>query len=70
MGIKKKSEHLVNQIKKLAKSAKELIFLYEKDNLTDQIILKELDFLENTSDIKIKNYNIKSWKIFETQRKS
>lgn len=70
LGIKKKSEHLVNQIKKLAKSAKELIFLYEKDNLTDQIILKELDFLENTSDIKIKNYKIKSWKIFEIQGKS
>ncbi|MFX0018371.1 MAG: DUF2100 domain-containing protein [Promethearchaeota archaeon] len=67
LGIKKKSEHLVNQIKKLAESAKELIFLYEKDNLTDQIILKELDFLENTNDIKIKNYDIKSWKIFEIQ---
>jgi len=67
LGIKKKSEHIVNQIKKLAKSEKELIFLYEKDNLTDQIILKELGFLENTIDIKIKNYNIKSWKIFEIQ---
>lgn len=67
LGIKKKSDHLVNQIKKLAKSAKELIFLYEKDNLTDQIILKELDFLENTFDIKITDYNIKSWKIFEIQ---
>lgn len=67
LGIKKKSEHIVNQIKKLAKSAKELIFLYEKDNLTDQIILKELNFLENTIDIKIKNYNIKSWKIFDIQ---
>lgn len=70
LGIKKKSENLVNQIKKLAKSTKELIFLYEKDNITDQIILKELDFLENTNDIKIKNYNIKSWKIFEIHRKS
>lgn len=67
LGIKKKSEHLVNQIKKLAKSEKALIFLYEKDNLTDQIILKELDFLENTFDIKITNFNIKSWKIFEIQ---
>ncbi len=67
LGIKKKSEYLINQIKKLAKSEKELIFLYEKDNLTDQIILEELDFLENTNDIKIKNYNIKSWKIFEIQ---
>lgn len=67
LGIKKKSEHLVNQIKKLAKGAKELIFLYEKDNLTDQIILKELDFLENTNDMKIKSLNIKSWKIFETK---
>jgi hypothetical protein len=67
LGIKKKSEHLVNQIKKLAQSAKDLIFLYEKDNLTDQIILKELDFLEDTYDIKITNYNVKSWKIFENQ---
>ena len=67
LGIKKKSEHLVNQIKKLSKSAEELIFLYETDNLTDQIILKELNFLESTYDIKITNYNIKSWKIFEIQ---
>lgn len=67
LGIKKKSEHLVNQIKKLLKSAEELIFLYETDNLTDQIILKELNFLESTYDIKITNYNIKSWKIFEIQ---
>ncbi len=67
IGIKKKSEHLVNHIKKLAKSTTELIFLHEKDNLTDQIILKELNFLESTYDIKITNYNVKSWKIFEIQ---
>ncbi|MFX0025843.1 MAG: DUF2100 domain-containing protein [Candidatus Hermodarchaeota archaeon] len=69
LGIKKKCESLINQIKKLAKKAKELIFIYEKDNLTDQIILKELDLLENTTDIKIKSYNIKSWKNFEFQSK-
>ncbi|MFW9771477.1 MAG: DUF2100 domain-containing protein [Candidatus Heimdallarchaeota archaeon] len=48
--IKEKCELLVE---KLSKSGKELAFLYNKDNLTDQIILKELEVLENIINKKI-----------------
>jgi len=58
--IKKKSEHLLNQIEKYAKTEKQLIFLYEKDNLTDLIILKELDLLEKKVNRKIKIFKITS----------
>ena len=58
--IKKKSEHLLNLIEKYAKTEKQIIFLYEKDNLTDLIILEELDLLEKKVNRKIKIYKMKS----------
>ncbi|MFX0031213.1 MAG: DUF2100 domain-containing protein [Candidatus Hodarchaeota archaeon] len=58
--IKKRSEHLLNLIEKFAKTENKIIFLYEKDNLTDLIILEELDLLEKKINRKIEIYKMKS----------
>lgn len=59
LNIKKKCENLVSQIKKLSKLNNEITFLYKKVNLTDQIILKELDELEKIVKKKIRRYEVK-----------
>ncbi|MFX1499282.1 MAG: DUF2100 domain-containing protein [Promethearchaeota archaeon] len=59
LNIKKKCENLVSQIKNLSKLNNEITFLYKKVNLTDQIILKELDELEKIVKKKIRRYEVK-----------
>ena len=64
-GIKKKCERLTNQLKDENWKKKDLIFIYEKENPTDKLILKKLDEIYNIIGKKIKTIEIKSWKALD-----
>ena len=64
-GIKKKCERLTNQLKDENWKKKDLIFIYEKENPTDKLILKKLDEISNIIGKKIKPIEIKSWKALD-----
>ena len=64
-GIKKKCERLTNQLKDENWKKKDLIFIYEKENPTDKLILKKLDEISNIIGKKIKTIEIKSWKALD-----
>lgn len=64
-GIKKKCDNLLNVIKREIRLNKELIFLFERENATDRIILEELEEISKSMKKEIKVFRIESWKILE-----
>jgi len=64
-GIKKKCERFTNQLKDKNWKKKDLIFIYEKENPTDKLILKKLDEISNIIRKKVKTIEIKSWKALD-----
>ncbi|MFX0057838.1 MAG: DUF2100 domain-containing protein [Candidatus Heimdallarchaeota archaeon] len=64
-GIKRKCENLISKIAKINWEDKEFIFLYERDNITDKIILDELGKISELIGKKIITYLILSWKDLE-----
>lgn len=60
--IKKKCERLRNQIKDQTWEEKDLVFIYEKDNFTDKIILDKINRLSELIGKQVKLLEIKSWK--------
>ncbi|MFX0175706.1 MAG: DUF2100 domain-containing protein [Candidatus Hodarchaeota archaeon] len=64
-GIKRKCENLISKITKINWEEKEFIFLYERDNITDKIILDELGKISELIGKKIITYLILSWKDLE-----
>ena len=61
-GIKKKCNHLINQLKNRNWGQKHLVFLYEKNNIADNIIIKELPKISRLIGKQIKTYVLNSWK--------
>ncbi|MFX1323014.1 MAG: DUF2100 domain-containing protein [Promethearchaeota archaeon] len=60
--IKKKCDRFINQIKNETWEEKDLIFIYEKGNFTDKIILDKINSLSELIGKQIKVLEIKSWK--------
>ena len=60
--IKKKCDHLIHQIKNENWDEKDLIFIYEKGNLTDKFILDKKNQISELIGKKLKVLEIKSWK--------
>ncbi|MFX1256449.1 MAG: DUF2100 domain-containing protein [Promethearchaeota archaeon] len=61
-GIKKKCEGLIKRIKSEDWSEKDLIFFYERENPTDELILKRIDEISSIIGKKVKTFEITSWK--------
>ncbi|MBD3193996.1 MAG: DUF2100 domain-containing protein [Candidatus Lokiarchaeota archaeon] len=66
-GIKKKCEYLLNDIKQKDWSDNDLIFLYEKDDLSDTLTLEKIDRISNLlgNERGVKTIEITSWDKFE-----
>jgi len=65
ISIKKKCERLLNELKNQEWRDKELIFIYEKDNPTDLLILDKSDRISNIIGKKMKIFELISWKDIE-----
>lgn len=64
-GIKKKCDRLINQIKSKNWREKDLIFIYEKENPTDKLILNRTEEISNLIGKKVITFKIKSWKYLD-----
>ncbi|MEJ2248397.1 MAG: DUF2100 domain-containing protein [Candidatus Lokiarchaeota archaeon] len=60
-GIKRKCEKLEEDLQKENWSNKDLYFVYVKDNVTDNLILKKLDKISGLINKKVKSIQIDSW---------
>ncbi len=65
VNIKKKCERLINQLENEDWSKKDSIFLYEKENPTDLLILNKIDRISNIIGKKMKTFELNSWKDLE-----
>ncbi len=65
ISIKKKCERLINELKSQDWRDKELVFIYEKDNPTDLLILDKNDKISTIIGKKMKTFELKSWKDIE-----
>ena len=65
MSIKKKCERIINELKSQDWKDKELVFIYEKDNPTDLLILDKNDKISTIIGKKMKIFELKSWKDLE-----
>ena len=63
--IKKKCERLIKQLENEDWSKQNLIFIYEKENPTDELILSKLDRISNIIGKNLKTFELKSWKDLE-----
>ena len=66
LGIKKKCQNLLNILQSQKVYEKPLIFIFEVQNLTDKIILTELESINDLIGKKIETYEITSWRQLET----
>ena len=63
--IKKKCERVINELKHQKWADKKVIFLYEKDNITDKLILNKRETVSKLIEKEIKAIDIGSWNEFE-----
>lgn len=63
--IKKKCKRLINQLQNEDWSKNNLIFIYEKENPTDLLILNKLDRISNIIGKELKTFELDSWKNLE-----
>jgi hypothetical protein len=64
--IKKKCERLLEQIKNEDWERKNLIFIYEKNNPTDLLILDKLEKISKLIGKEVQIFEIESWNILDT----
>ena len=64
-GIKTKCERLINQIKSENWETKDLVFIYEKENPTDKLILNRIEEISNIIQKKVILLELNSWKDFD-----
>lgn len=60
--IKTKCERIINQIKNRNWDDKDLIFIYEKENPTDKLILNRMEEISNIIQKKVILIELRSWK--------
>jgi hypothetical protein len=65
LGIKKKCLNILNILQSQKTDEKPLIFIFEAQNLTDRIILNELESVIDLIGKKIETFEITSWKELE-----
>ncbi len=65
IGIEKKCKRIMDQLKSEDWINKDLIFIYEKDNPTDDLILRKREEIEKIVSKKIKLFEISAWNIFD-----
>jgi len=63
--IKKKCERLINQLENEDWSKHNIIFIYEKENPTDILILNKLDRISNIIGTNLNVFELNSWKDLE-----
>ena len=63
--IKKKCKRLIHQLQNEDWSKKNLIFIYEKENPTDLLILNKLDRISNIIGKDLRIFELDSWKNLE-----
>ncbi|MFX1452683.1 MAG: DUF2100 domain-containing protein [Promethearchaeota archaeon] len=63
--IEKKCNRLINQLRNEDWSKNNLIFIYEKENPTDLLILNKLDKISSIIGKKVKIIGLDSWKILD-----
>jgi hypothetical protein len=63
--IKKKCERVLNELKHEKWAGTELIFVHEKENATDKLILNKLEHISNLIQKKITTINVGSWDILD-----
>ncbi|MFX1393000.1 MAG: DUF2100 domain-containing protein [Promethearchaeota archaeon] len=64
-GIKTKYERLINQINSENWENKDLVFIYEKENPTDKLILNRIEEISNIIQKKVILLELNSWKDFD-----
>ncbi len=60
-GIEKKCQNMIEQLKKENWKDKELLFIHEKDNPTDQLILEKKDEISKLIGKEVKTFKIETW---------
>jgi len=63
--LKKKCERVFNELKHEKWGNNELIFLYDKENATDKLILNKLDKISNLIKKEIKSIDVGSWTMLD-----
>jgi hypothetical protein len=66
-GIKKKCDNILELLNSNKLKNKDLFFIFETQNLTDKIIIKELSTNLDLIGKEVQLYGIRSWKSFEKQ---
>jgi len=65
VSIKKKCERILSQIENINWSHKDLIFIYDSNNTTDNLILNRIDELSKLIGKKVKTLEITSWNVLD-----
>jgi len=65
--VKKRSDSLINELKSQDWSQKELIFIYEEKNPTDQLILDKLEAIKTIIGKEIKILPLNSWNQLDSE---
>ncbi len=63
--IKKKIQTLITKIQNIDWNSRDLIFIFEKTNKSDQLILKRLNFISEITNKEVRAIPIDSWKELE-----
>ncbi len=65
IGIKSKCERIINQLKSEDWTKKDLVFIFEKENITDKLILKRIEQISNNIGKKVILIELNSWNELE-----
>ncbi|MGV9199112.1 MAG: DUF2100 domain-containing protein, partial [Promethearchaeia archaeon] len=60
-GIQKKCEKIFNELKSQDWESHDLLFIYEKDNKADNLIIEKIDRLKNIIDSEIELFELPDW---------
>jgi hypothetical protein len=63
--IKKKCDRLINQLQNEDWRKRNILFIYEKENPTDELILNKIDRISNLIGKSLKTIELKSWNDLE-----
>jgi len=63
--LKKKCERVLNELKHEKWASNELIFVYEKENATDKLILNKLEKISKLINKEIKTVDVGSWAMLD-----
>ena len=65
-GLEKECARLVEELKDAANNLDVIIFIYEMDNITDKVILEEIEDLAQLLKKPIQKYELQSWQNLDT----